>query len=198
MHAPASLCAVREIEYENVHVSVSVNVSVSVYVSVKCECECERECVCSYECEGFCGCTCVCFRLVWGVMTGVCAPILVVMCATRVLSACCEQGMVHFVSFDTETDFPGAPEVWFVGGGHLFRCIRWGWGYVCACVCARPPRAMGPCVLLPPLLTLLQGNVSEHGLPSGGFAPPGALVAWLEADLAAAAANRANRPWIVV
>lgn len=40
--------------------------------------------------------------------------------------------------------------------------------------------------------------MSEHGIPSGGFAPEGALVKWLTADLEAAAANRANRPWIVV
>jgi hypothetical protein len=68
------------------------------------------------------------------------------------LPPCRGQGMVHFVSFDSETDFPGAPE----------------------------------------------GTVSEHGIPSGGFAPDGALVKWLAADLEAAAADRARRPWIVV
>lgn len=61
-------------------------------------------------------------------------------------------GPVHFVSFDTETDFDNAPE----------------------------------------------GEQGRGGLPSGGFAANGTQVAWLAADLAKAAANRAQRPWIIV
>lgn len=49
------------------------------------------------------------------------------------------------------------------------------------------------------------GATEEHygdggiiiGLPAGGFAPEGEYERWLEADLAAANANRAERPWIV-
>ena len=32
---------------------------------------------------------------------------------------------------------------------------------------------------------------------AGGFAPNGTYLKWLEADLSAAAANRAQRPWII-
>lgn len=38
---------------------------------------------------------------------------------------------------------------------------------------------------------------SVVGLPAGHFAPDGEYLKWLEADLAAANANRAKRPWIV-
>jgi len=38
---------------------------------------------------------------------------------------------------------------------------------------------------------------SVIGLKAGGFAPAGEYLRWLEADLAAAHANRAQRPWIV-
>ena len=62
-------------------------------------------------------------------------------------------GLAHFVSWNSETDFPNAAE-------------------------------------------------EKHGdtgiLPAGGFAPDGELLRWLEADLAAADANRAARPWILV
>ena len=62
-------------------------------------------------------------------------------------------GLVHFISWNSETDFPNAAE-------------------------------------------------ATHGdsgvLPAGGFAPDGELMRWLESDLAAADANRAARPWIIV
>jgi len=53
--------------------------------------------------------------------------------------------------------------------------------------------------------TDFNGAVEEHygdggkliGLEAGGFAPDGEYLRWLEADLAAANANRAQRPWIV-
>ena len=59
-----------------------------------------------------------------------------------------QHGRVHFVSINTETDFPGAPEE-NAGDSHF----PW--------------------------------------LPAGHFAPDGAYLAWLEKDLAAAAAARA-------
>jgi len=53
--------------------------------------------------------------------------------------------------------------------------------------------------------TDFEGATEEHwgdggiliGLRAGGFAPDGEYLRWLEADLAAANANRAERPWIV-
>jgi len=53
--------------------------------------------------------------------------------------------------------------------------------------------------------TDFDGATEEHygdggiliGLKAGGFAPQGEYMRWLEADLAAANANRAERPWIV-
>eukprot|EP00038_Savillea_parva_P018274 m.22861 g.22861 ORF g.22861 m.22861 type:complete len:487 (+) comp4035_c0_seq1:39-1499(+) len=63
-------------------------------------------------------------------------------------------GPVHFISVNSETDFPGAGEE-------------------------------------------NTGDSGDKLLPAGHFAPDGAYLAWLEADLAAASANRATRPWII-
>lgn len=66
-----------------------------------------------------------------------------------------DYGPVHFVSLNTETDFPDAPE----------------------------------------------GECGDSGCTVGGksghFAADGEYLRWLEADLAAANANRAERPWII-
>eukprot|EP01052_Picozoa_sp_SAG31_P016686 SAG31_NODE_1114_length_9852_cov_2.761509_6_plen_258_part_00 len=61
-------------------------------------------------------------------------------------------GPVHFVSINTETDFPTAEE-------------------------------------------RRHGDASS--MPAGKFGRPGEYLAWLEADLAKAYANRAMRPWII-
>ncbi len=60
-------------------------------------------------------------------------------------------GLAHFVTIDTETDFPDAPEA----------------------------------------------DKGDSGvIPAGHFGADGEYLAWLEADLARADANRATRPWI--
>ena len=41
------------------------------------------------------------------------------------------------------------------------------------------------------------GDSHNKKLPAGGFGAPGEYLRWLEADLAAANASRATRPWIV-
>lgn len=61
-------------------------------------------------------------------------------------------GPVHFVSINSETDFPSAEE-------------------------------------------RTHGDASDF--PAGGFGRKGEYLAWLEADLKAAAADRSTRPWII-
>ena len=63
-------------------------------------------------------------------------------------------GAAHFISMNSETDFPGA-------GEHD------------------------------------KGDSGDSKFPAGHFAPEGAYLRWLEADLAAAHAARAERPWII-
>ncbi|EDQ89016.1 uncharacterized protein MONBRDRAFT_25809 [Monosiga brevicollis MX1] len=63
-------------------------------------------------------------------------------------------GPVHFISLNTETDFPGAGEE-------------------------------------------NTGDSHDPFMPAGHFAPDGTYLAWLEQELAAAHANRAQRPWII-
>jgi hypothetical protein len=41
------------------------------------------------------------------------------------------------------------------------------------------------------------GDSGDKSLPAGHFGRDGEYLAWLEADLAAASANRATRPWII-
>eukprot|EP00035_Acanthoeca_spectabilis_P006196 m.121789 g.121789 ORF g.121789 m.121789 type:complete len:295 (+) comp13396_c0_seq3:655-1539(+) len=62
-------------------------------------------------------------------------------------------GPVHFVSLNSETDWPGAGEE-------------------------------------------NTGDSGDKSLPAGHFGRDGEYLAWLEADLKAASANRATRPWI--
>jgi len=63
-------------------------------------------------------------------------------------------GPVHFVSLNTETDFPGAAEE-------------------------------------------NTGDSGDKHLPAGHFGRDGEYLAWLAADLKAAAADKQARPWIV-
>jgi hypothetical protein len=62
------------------------------------------------------------------------------------------QGLVHWVSLNTETDFPSAEE---------------------------------------------RSHGDASSFPAGKFGRKGEYLQWLEADLKAAAANRAQRPWII-